>query len=745
MLDNFICATKDYNTLNNFVPAPYLRKNFYLNKPISSAKIVIAAFGFYKLFVNGKNITKGLLAPYRSNPNHIVYYDEYDLSSIVLSKNTIAILLGNGIQNSVVKVWGGDSYSWRSAPKVAFEIEIQYADGEKQTLLSDTTVKVQKSPIIFDDLHFGEYYDSRFEIDNWNAVEFNDGDWFYAMKAESPVGERKKCTAQPIVVRERRKPIDILPYKDGYVYDFKYNDAGLVELHIDGYAGQKITLKYFETFVNGEPYFENIRFSPKDDFQVDMYICSGKGKEAYIPSFTYHGFRYVYVEGITKEQADCELLTYVAMSSDIKTNGSFVCDNYVVNKIQEATCRSDLANFYYFPTDCPQREKNGWTADISLSAEQMLINLFPEDSFACWLDNVYLAMTDEGKLPGIIPTEKWGYSWGNGPAWDGVLINLPYYIYKYRNEISVLKSAANSIKRYLEYIKSRLNDDGLIAIGLGDWCQPARPEDKYDTPLVVTDSILSADIAKKSSQIFKVLGLNEYQCFADGLYNQLMSAIKSKLVDHENCLCFGNTQTSQAMALFYDIFSAEEKETAVNNLVEIIHKNGDFMNTGVLGGKVIFRVLADNGYENLAFKMITREEFPSYGNWISRGATTLWEGFWKDGEGKVLSMNHHFWGDVSAWFYSYLAGIKINPEFYDLCKINIKPCFVEAINKVEASYQHKNGLLKCSWSRNENGIVLDLLIPENTYGEVLLPKEYKFSDGTKSKKLQTGTFDIVNV
>ena len=181
----------------------------------------------------------------------------------------------------------------------------------------------------------------------------------------------------------------------------------------------------------GKPCLHNVRFvSSRDLFQEDIYYCAGKKCETHIPRFTYHGFRYVYVEGITKEQATLDLLKYHVFNSDIKQIGHFVCDNGIANKLQEAAVRSDLSNFHYFPTDCPHREKNGWTADASLSAEQMLLNLDPERSYKEWMRNIYAALDENGELPSIIPTPGWGKGGGNcGPSWDIAIVNIPYYVY----------------------------------------------------------------------------------------------------------------------------------------------------------------------------------------------------------------------------------------------------------------------------------------------------------------------------
>ena len=742
---NFIKAGDKFTTIEEHVPAPYFRRTFTADKEAASAELIITGLGYYELFVNGKKITKGPLAPYRSNIDDYIYYDSYDIASeLSVGKNVIGIMLGNGIRNAPgAYIWDFEKARFRGAPITAFSLTVKYKDGSGETVVSDTETLTAPSPVIFDDLHFGEYYDARLEIPGWNLPDFDDSGWSRAVPAEPPRGEARLCEADPITVRSVIKPVSVTEYKDGsYIYDFGVNTAGLCKLRINGTEGQKVLMRYFETFVDGEPYFRNNRFDPNDRFQEDEYYCSGKGTEEYTPHFTYHGFRYVLVNGITAEQANSELLTYLEMSSDIKKTGDFRCSDGTVNKIQEATVRSDTSNFFYFPTDCPQREKNGWTADASLSAEQVLLNLSPEKSYKEWMRNIYKALNDRGQLPGIIPTGGWGYHWGNGPAWDNVIVYIPYYTYKYCGDRQMLEELAVPLMRYLNYLFTRLDGKGLIAIGLGDWCQVGLIEDQFKTPLVVTDTILTCDIAEKAAFIYGELGMEAQKRFALSLAERTRDAFRGNLIDKASLTVEGGTQTGQAMALFYGMFTDEEKARALDVLVKYIHEADDHFDTGVLGGKVIYRVLAENGYVDLAYKMITRPDYPSYGNWIARGATTLWEAFYPE-NGRILSLNHHFWGDVSAWFYIYLAGMKINPTCRDTTEVDIKPCFAEALSEVSAYHDMPDGKISVSWNRNGGKITLAIEAAEKLHGKIGLPAGYAFEDGDTEKELKSGNYTVI--
>ena len=742
---NFIRNSNEYCTPDKFVPAPYFRRNFQLKDlKIKKATLLICGLGFYEVYINGIDITKGHLAPYRSNLDHYIYYDSYELSDkLVEGKNVIGVLLGNGFQNPLVETWRFSETVWRGAPILSFSLEIEYIDETVQTVISDTDTKTACSPIVLNDIHLGEYYDARLEIENWNSIGFDDSDWKNAEIAPKPHGKPRLCTVEPIVERGELKPVSITEYENGYIYDFGVNDAGVCRLSINGNVGQKILLQHFEKLVNGKPFLNNIKFKPEQRFQEDEYICSGNGLEVHTPRFTYHGFRYVYVTGINKEQATSKLLTFILMSSNIRQIGCFECSDEIVNKIQDATIRSDISNFYYFPTDCPQREKNGWTADASLSAEQMLLNFAPEKSLKEWLVNIYRAIDEQGRVPGIIPNSGWGYDKLNGPAWDNVIVNLPYYIYIYRGDKSVLEDLKNPLMRYLTYLYNLINDDDLIEYGLGDWCQTdTKTEDAFDTPSVVTNSIMAVDIAEKASYIYSVLEMTEQMEYAQKLGLRIRNALRTKLYDTNNAIALCKTQTAQAMAIYYKIFDTAEIPKAVEKLVELIKNNNGFMKVGVLGGRVLFRVLAENGYSDLAYDMIVRPEFPSYGNWIKRGATTLWELFTQDDKAKG-SLNHHFWGDVSAWFYTYLAGIRINAERTDPNSVILSPCFIDKLDYVSAKHTLPCGELSINWKRENEKIILCVNAPNKVIGKIILNNNYYFDDNKMEKNLVSGNYTIL--
>ena len=402
-----------------------MRRTFELDFVPEKAEISICGLGFYCLYINGKEITKGHLAPYISNPDDYCYYDTYDIASLLVKgKNAVGVILRNGFTNSLGGyVWESDKSAWRGAPRVALELFAEAEGYERVRIEADTEFKVCNSPILFDDLHYGEYYDARKNQDGWSLPDFDDREWTNAIPAKAPRGEFRFCSAEPIGITDVRKPKRIIRCESGFIYDFGLNSAGLCEVNIkNSKVGQRLTLRYAEQVKENELFVDSVVFPITrfpdyfENNQKDIYICRGGETETWKPHFTYHGFRYVLIEGIGEEQATEDLLTYCVMSSVLKKHGDFKCSDKTVNKLFEMTKNSDLSNFYYYPTDCPHREKNGWTGDAAVSCFHMMLLYDCKTSFAEWLANVRKSQNDVGALPGIVPTAGWGYDWGNGSA-----------------------------------------------------------------------------------------------------------------------------------------------------------------------------------------------------------------------------------------------------------------------------------------------------------------------------------------
>lgn len=723
----FIAATREYSTKEAHVNAPFFRKSFIPPRG-EAVRVRICGLGFYEMFVNGVNVTKGRLAPYITNPDQSLYYDDYDITDkLSEGKNTIGVWLGNGLQNNPYgDVWDFDKAPFRSAPKLAMAVY----SGEKVLFESDESFKVAPSPITFDDLRAGEHYDARQEIDGWNLPSFDDSAWANAFFVNTPAGEATLVKAEPILVHETLAPVSIMRTPKGnYLYDFGLIFTGVCRLRIRGERGQHVRLTYGEIAVDGELNMANITFDDRshvDYSQCDWYTLKGDGEEIYTPRFTYHGFRYVSVCGITDEQATKDLLTFEVMHSAVASRGGFTCSDETLNVLQDSVRTSDLSNLFYIPTDCPHREKNGWTGDIALSAEQMLMNFSVENTLRDWMFSVRNAQDHRGAIPGIVPTGGWGFDWGAGPNWDDALFEIPYQIYRLSGDESVIAENVEAMEKYLRYMWTRRNENGLFCYGLGDWCQP-KSNFQFTTPEEFTDSVKCIDICDKTAKMARVIGNEALQSLAENMSAEIRRTFREKYLDGDRITV--GEQTAVACALYYRL--AEDcRESLQKQLLELIADADYVFTTGVLGARVMFRVLSEMGEGDLAYRLITQNRYPSYGYHVARGANTLTEfffeledGTWlrKDGK-KHDSLNHHFWGDISAWMIRHVAGITVNPEFFEPNRVEITPDFLSALTFAEGRFMHANGEIIVRWERAKEGsVALFVTLPRGVFATLRLP------------------------
>ncbi len=723
--NRFVCECVEFSTYEKNIPAPIFRKSFMLANEPDTAEILICGLGFYDLFVNGQRITKGYLAPYISNTDHYTYFDRYDIAPyLTVGENVIGIMLGDGHIVGKTTVWCFNENRINAAPMLALSAEIKC--GEDVITFDADDFVCKKGPVIFNDLRSGVFYDARLEEAGWNDIGFSEDGWHKPVPAlNRPRGKAKLCEAEPIKVYREIKPVSIkkgelepyipsgqitefcesispfecaVPSQGGYLYDFGENNSGIFQLKIKGKRGQKIDIQCGEQLLDGKLCYSNINFYPDGFCQRDIYWLKGGEEEIFEPMFTFHGYRYIYVNGITEEQATEELLTYLVMSSDLEERGTFTCSDERVNALYEMGRRSDISNFFYFPMDCPHREKNGWTADASLSAEHMIMTIGAENSWREWLHNIRAAQREDGVIPGIVPTDFWGYIWGNGPAWDSVLFNLPYYAYKYRGDTQIIKENAGAMLRWLEMITQKRKSNGIIEYGLGDWVPVSAPY----ADLGVTDSVMVLDICRKAETMFDSIGYDMHKTFAKTLGDETRSALRNTYIDFNTHSVKDGSQTSQAMMLFYDVFEENEKQAGFRVLMDLLRENNNNFSCGVLGMRILFHVLADFGEAELAYKMITKSDPPSYGYWLEQGATTFRETFSSYAGCYWSSMNHHFQGDIVNWFMRIIGGLNVvSSECVKIC-----PHFLKGIDWCSVSHRLPSGEVQISWVRKDGEIEL---------------------------------------
>lgn len=701
-------------------PAPILRCTFTLDKNIKKVRIYICGLGYYELYVNGHKVGDEVLAPSFTRYDKRVLYQTFDVKEALLKgKNAVGVLLGNGWYNCFTEeVWNFQQAPWRSHPKLLFQMHVEFEDGEEQIIASDTNWRGATGPIVFDSLRNGEIYDARLETYGWAEPDYNDRDWEKAILTHSPGGILQSQQMTPIRMTETITPVSLKEVKKGvWLYDLGQNISGWAKIRVSGSAGDEIVLRYAENLgEDGDIDTSNIDMYIKSgEFQTDRYILKGEGVEEWEPRFTYHGFRYIQLTGFPGTPTIDNLQGRV-VHTDFETRGKFECSNELFNTIQNCARWSTLTNYHGIPTDCPHREKNGWTGDAQISAEQTLLNFDPATAYAKWLNDFTDVQRQSGQLPGIIPTGGWGYNWGSGPAWDSALILIPWYIYLYYGDLTILQSMYGSMKRYVDFMTS-MSIDYIVDFGLGDWCPPQRKEYFHNScPTVITDTAYYYIDAYILSKTASLLGKHQDANCYEILANNIRKSFREKFIDIERGKVMGNSQTALSCVLYQSLVDGEEASKILKSLIGEIDQYDYHLDCGILGTKYIMHALTEYGRADLAYTIANQTTYPSWGYCIAQGATTLWENW--EGTG---SRNHHMFGDISSWFYKGLAGINPDPEKPGFKNIIIKPNPVGDLSWVKAWHQSMYGRIVCNWTVDKNKFNLYIDIPVNSTTTVFLP------------------------
>jgi len=695
-------------------PSPFFRKTLNITKSIKKARLYISGLGYYELYVNGKNLGDHVLDPAFTRYDRRVLYVTYDVTNELKNgKNAVGVVLGNGWYNMhTICVWDFYKAPWRDRPTVLCQLEVEYSDGSSIVVTTDSSWKVSTGPILFESIREGETYDARLEKPGWATIGYDDREWVPAQVAAGPKGKLAAQMLPAIKVNKTLKPIKLNEPKLGvYVFDMGQNMAGWARLKVAGPTGTKIVMRYGER-LNPDGTLDQKDIAAhikKGAFQTDTYILKGEGTEVWEPRFAYHGFQYVEVTGLPSKPT-LDTLRGLVVGTSFEQRGLFECSNELFNKIQQNTLWSYVSNFHGYPTDCPHREKNGWTGDAHLASETGLYNFNPETAYTKWMNDFKDEQRDSGELPGIVPTSGWGYQWGNGPAWDSAYVLIPWYMYQYRGDVRILAEHYDRLKRYVDYLTSKA-ENHIVTIGLGDWvpAKTATPEKVTSTGYYYRDALIVSKIAT-------LLGKQEDAKKYAELAAQIKEAFNREFFDQKTGLYAGGTQTVMSCALYHGLVDPREQDRVVKNLVVNIDSQGGHLDAGILGTKYLLNSLTDNGRADVVYRMATQTTFPSWGRWIEQGATTLWE-CW-DGS---ASRNHIMFGHISAWFYQALAGINFDPDGVGFKKIIIRPNPVGDLTWVRAEHQSPYGLIRSSWQRKGEKFTLEVTIPVNTTATIYVP------------------------
>lgn len=692
------------------VNAIYLRKEFNIEKPIKRAKLYICGLGFYQLRLNGIKIGDRILDPAQTDYNKIALYSTYDITNNLHENNAIGVILGNG---RCVEHYG---YNF---PKLIVQIQIQYLDETSEIQCTDESWKVSSGPILENGIYYGEKYDARLEIPGWDNPSFEDSAWDNVSVVEGY--NLASQLMQPIQITKIMLPQKIESPQPGlYIYDFGQNYTGFVRLKVRGPRGSRVTIRFAE--ILKEDGTLNTATN-RSALATEIYILKGEGEELYQPHFTYHGFRYVEVTGFPGVPSNDAIEGYF-FHSNVPKGGNFFCSNDLINKIHSNIIWGQLSNLMSIPTDCPQRnERHGWMGDAQLVSEEAIYNFDMARFYTKYLRDIKLSQKENGSLSDVVPP-YWPI-YPADPAWGSAYITIAWYLYWYYNDIRILKEHYESLKHYIDFLHANAKENILSLCKYGDWCPPmtivskTTPMDLISTWYYYHDTLLYSKIAQ-------ILGNGEDYTYYSERAHEIKEAFNREfLLRTYKYIKVSFTdgaisQTSNALPLYLNMVPENKAKSILNFLIEAIKGHYDYhINTGIVGTRYIFEVLSDNGYPEIAYKMITQKSFPGYGYMIREGATTLWERWEKLESSGMNSHNHIMAGSVDTWFYKELGGIKSLEQGWN--RLQIKPFIPNDMNYATASINTIKGRIYSAWEKIDNKLVMTFEIPVGCNAETWVP------------------------
>lgn len=709
-------------------PNPYFRKSFTLNGRIKQAIVYATSLGLYELYINGNRIGNDLLAPGWTNYNKWVQYQTYDVTEQLNEQdNAIGFVVGNGWFRGGLNPFRGIKHNIYGESVAAFaQLHVTFDDGTEAVICTDETWTSTTGPILYSDLYNGESYDATKELGDWSSPHYNECRW-------SPVtvlNTTRNFVAQignPVRVLEVIKPKEIITTPKGEtVLDMGQNMVGWIRFKIRGMKGEQVTLKHGEVLdPEGDFYTENLREAK----QTIRYTCKGNGQEVYEPRFSFQGFRYVKLENFPLD-ITIDNFEGIVIGSTTEKIGHFESSNSLVNQLQSNITWSQKGNFIDVPTDCPQRdERLGWTGDVAMFSSTAAFNFNVLSFFKKWLIDVKQEQKElNGAVPIIIPNIL-GPDAGGMAGWSDASIICPWNMYLSYGDQTILEDQYDSMKQWLNYVVSKMSDDALWVqeFQLGDWL--ALDGDPNERKGGTDETFVANAFFVNSLSIFikiaKLLEQSDDVNYFEDIKQKVIRGLQINYFNESGILQI-NTQTAHVLTLVFDICTEEKRVNVIEQLVNLLKNNNYHLTTGFLGTPYLCQALSENGYTDVAYRLLLNEQYPSWLYQVKKGATTIWErwnGIQEDGSlfnPRMNSFNHYAYGAIGNWLYNEVAGIKTDESKPGYKRIIINPKIDRKLKFVKANLMSPHGLIRSEWKVEEDNILLDIEVPPNTTASIVL-------------------------
>nr|MBI1229354.1 Bacterial alpha-L-rhamnosidase [Cytophagales bacterium] len=718
------------------LPAPHFRTSFTLDQPVHSARLYISGIGYHEVYINGEKVGDHVLDPALTRYDKRVNYTVHDVTDMLQpTENALGVVLGNGWYNQHTReAWDFDQAPWRESPSLRCQLLVSDKEGNEQIIASDDSWTFTDGPIVFNSIHNGETYDARKELGDWTLFSYDDADWKPALVVPGPTGTMAAQVMPPIRVVAELDPVSTWSVNDTVqMVDLGQNITGWAKIKVSGPPGSQVTLRYGERIYPDSTLDvkELSRFIWTGDTQTDRYILQGEGIEEWHPVFTYHGFQYIEVR-ISNPDVEVVQLVGQVVHTDLQERGYFRSSNEMLNKVQENLKWSFLGNYHGYPTDCPHREKMGWTGDALLVAETGQFNFDMTRAYLKWLDDYVDEQQESGDLPGIIPSSGWGYTYGKGennergygPQWEGAFMEIPWQLYRFTGDTSIIRKYYPYMKKYVDYLHVH-SDKLLLNFGIDDHKQL---ENLTDGPFLA--SAFFHYFTGMLSEMAGIIGLEQDKESYRQLAQAISEAFNARYFDAATHRYAHGGQTPQAVALFAGVVAEEHKAGVLAALLQAIAAKDGHIDAGVVGTKALITVLMEYGHTDVLYAMANKRSFPGWGYWIDElGANTLFQNW--DGS---QSRNHIMFGSIGDFFYKGLGGIQVAEEAPGFAQVVIRPSFANDLDWVATGHEGPYGWIRSHWKKEAERILLELEVPANSQAELRLPasgEPAEWADGSE--------------
>ncbi|KAA8486287.1 alpha-L-rhamnosidase [Arcticibacter tournemirensis] len=739
----------DSETQWSRLSARYLRKEFETKKTISRATAYIIGLGLYELYLNGQKVGDQVLAPGPTDYFKGVKYNAIDVTGMLKpGKNAVGTILGNGRYYTMRQAYKPYKIKTFGYPKMLFNLLIEYSDGSNEAIVSDDSWKLNADgPIRSNNEYDGEEYDANKEMPGWNTSGFDDSKWLKATFVQEPGGTYEAQMNENMKVMATIKPVSIKKLKaNTYILDMGQNFAGWLRMRVKGSKGDTVKLRFGEDVqANGELYVRNLR----DARSTDVYILKGGVQESWEPTFVYHGFRFVEITGYPGTPA-IEDFDGRVIYDDMKTTGGFLTSDATINQVYKNAKWGILSNYKGMPVDCPQRnERQPWLGDRTTGAYGESFIFDNSRLYAKWLDDIRQSQKEDGSIPDVAPA-FWRY-YSDNVTWPSTYMTIADMLYRQYGDFESIRKHYDSMKKWMDYMAAKYTRDGLITKDkYGDWCVPPESKEMIHSrdPKRQTDGVLlaSATYVHASSlmgKFAKLLNKNEDAAEFAARASAIKDAFNKKFFDPGKGQYSNNTITANLLPLVYGIVPENSREKLMTSIADkIMIENKGHIGTGVIGTQWLMRGLTANGRPDIAYRLASNRDYPSWGYMAENGATTIWE-LWNGNTAnpEMNSANHvMLLGDLVIWYYENVAGIKSDPDAPAFKKIIMKPEMIDGLTYARASYQSVHGLVKSDWKKAGKTFIWNISVPANTRALVYIPASSaeKVKEGKKAASASDG-------